>query len=243
MNFETTQKASHVFFTLLKERIIDEQHECFDLYHESNVRETVLLLADQSKTQIIESPKRIHLVTKASDSLFATNFTHFKEKYKEVENKKTFHLISIILMSFLAQIDHNQASRIRSQNEGITYYALERSISDLMAKWETILIEDEEYGKERKIDMRNSFVTWTNMEVDIESKSVKRATKKTRIGLIAMAMKLLEDEKLLVVLDKDSIPKAFPKTELFERIDYLYHDYERYEEMKQWLEMEELTHA
>ena len=45
-------------------------------------------------------------------------------------------------------------------------------------------------------------------------------------------MRLLETEGLVVILDRDDIPKAIPKPELFERIEYLYHDYDRYEMFK-----------
>ncbi len=41
---------------------------------------------------------------------------------------------------------------------------------------------------------------------------LKKANKRTRIGLIASSMRLLETEGLIVILDRDDIPKAIPKT-------------------------------
>src|SRR3954465_4958734 len=119
MNNEIIKKASHVYFTLLKEKVIDETSEHFQTYYEPEVRQTVLLLADESGTYIIESPKRIHLVVQPAGSVFATNFTHMKDKHKQIENKKYFHLISVVIMTFLAAIDRNQAAKIRTQREGI----------------------------------------------------------------------------------------------------------------------------
>ena len=92
MNAETIKKASAVYFTLLKEKVIDETSEHFQTYFEPEVRQTVLLLADESGTYIIESPKRIHLVVQPTGSVFATNFTHMREKHRQIETKKHFHL-------------------------------------------------------------------------------------------------------------------------------------------------------
>jgi hypothetical protein len=243
MNAETIKRASAVYFTLLKEKVIDENSEHFQTFFDPEVRQTVLLLADESGAYIIESPKRIHLVVQPTGSVFATNFTHLKEKHRQVETKKHFHLISMIIMSFLAAIDRNQAARIRTKREGISYYALERNVNDLIMNWESILKAKPTFGEEERIDMKEMVTTWKYMEVDTEDYGMKKGNRRTRIGLIASAMRLLETEGLIVILDRDDIPKVIPKAELFERIEYLYHDYDRYEQLKKLMTTEEDEHA
>jgi hypothetical protein len=243
MNAETIKKASAVYFTLLKEKVIDENSEHFQTYFDPEVRQTVLLLADESGTYIIEAPKRIHLVVQPTGSVFATNFTHLKEKHKQVETKKHFHLVSIVIMSFLAAIDRNQAAKIRTKREGISYYALERQVNDLIIKWESILKTEPNFGEEERIDMKEVVTTWKYMEVDTDDFGLKKGNRRTRIGLIAGAMRLLESEGLIVILDRDDIAKVIPKQELFERIEYLYHDYDRYELFKKLMTSEEDEHA
>jgi hypothetical protein len=243
MNADTIKKASAVYFTLLKEKVIDENSEHFQAYFIPEVRQTVLLLADESGTYIIESPKRIQLVVQPTGSVFATNFTHLKEKHRQVETKKHFHLMSVVIMSFLAAIDRNQAAKIRTKREGISYYALERQVNDLIMNWDSILKAKPTFGEEERIDMKEVVTTWKYMEVDTEDYAVKKGNRRTRIGLIAGAMRLLETEGLIVILDRDDIPKAIPKQELFERIEYLYHDYDRYELFKKLMTSEEDEHA
>jgi hypothetical protein len=243
MNAETIKKASVIYFSLLKDKAIDENSEHFQTYFDPEVRQTVLLLADESGTYIIESPKRIQLVVQPTGSVFATNFTHMKEKHKQIETKKHFHLISIVIMAFLATIDLNQAAKIRTKREGISYYALERQVNDLIMNWDNILKAKPTFGEEERIDMKEVVTTWKYMEVDTEDYGVKKANKRTRIGLIASSMRLLETEGLIVILDRDDIPKAIPKNELFERIEYLYHDYDRYELFKKLMTTEENEHA
>ncbi|MFJ5713033.1 DUF6063 family protein [Neobacillus sp. NPDC093127] len=243
MNAESIKKASAIYFTLLKDRVIDENSEHFQTYFDPEVRQTVLLLADESGTYIIESPKRIHLVVQPTGSVFATNFTHMKEKHKQVETKKHFHLMSVVIMSFLAAIDRNQAAKIRTKREGISYYALERLVNDLITNWESILKVKPAFGEEERIDMKEVVILWKYMEVDTDDYALKKANRRTRIGLIASSMRLLETEGLIVILDRDDIPKVIPKQELFERIEYLYHDYDRYELFKKLMTVEEDEHA
>jgi hypothetical protein len=243
MNAESIKKATTVYFTLLKDKVIDENSEHFQTYFDPEVRQTVLLLADESGTYIIEAPKRIHLVVQPTGSVFATNFTHLKDKHKQVETKKHFHLISIVIMSFLAAIDRNQAAKIRTKREGISYYALERQVNDLISKWESILKTQPTFGEEERIDMKEVVTTWKYMEVDSDDFGIKKGNRRTRIGLIAGAMRLLETEGLIVILDRDDIAKVIPKSELFERIEYLYHDYDRYELIKKLMTAEEDEHA
>ena len=243
MNTETIKKASTIYFTLLKDKVIDENSEHFQTYFDPEVRQTVLLLADESGTYIIESPKRIQIVVQPTGSVFATNFTHMKEKHKQIETKKHFHLISVVIMAFLASVDRNQAARIRMKREGISYYALERLVNDLMMNWDSILKTKPTFGEAERIDMKEVVTTWKYMEVDTEDYGFKKANKRTRIGLIASSMRLLETEGLIVILDRDDIPKVIPKNELFERIEYLYHDYDRYELFKKLMTVVEDEHA
>jgi len=240
MNAETVKKASAVYFTLLKEKVIDENSEHFQIYFEPEVRQAVLLLADESGTYIIEAPKRIQLVVQPTGSVFATNFTHMKYKHKQVETKKHFHLISVIIMAFLSTIDRNQAAKIRTKREGISFYALERQVNDLIVNWDSILKSNPTYGEDVQIDMKEVVTTWKYMEVDTDDYGSKKGNRRTRIGLIASSMRLLETEGLIVILDRDDIPKAIPKQELFERIEYLYHDYDRYELFKKVMTDEEV---
>ena len=240
MNSETIKKASAIYFSLLKEKVIDESSEHFQSYFEPDVRQTVLLLADESGTFIIETPKRIHLVVQPTGSVFATNFTHMKEKHKQIETKKHFHLISIVIMAFLATIDRNQAAKVRTKREGISYYALERQVNDSIMNWDSQLKGNPSFGEVERIDVKEIVTMWKYMEVDSDDFGTKKGNRRTRIGLITTAMRLLESEGLVVILDRDDIPKAIPKPELFERIEYLYHDYDRYEMFKKLMNTEEV---
>src|SRR5699024_10524452 len=133
---------------------------------EPDVRQAVLLMADESGTYIIEAPKRIHIIAQPTGSVFATNFTHMRERHKQIERKKHFHLMSVILMSFLASIDQNEAAKVRTKREGMSYYSLERQVNELIMTWDQHVKNNPTYGHEEEINMADIVTLWKYMEID-----------------------------------------------------------------------------
>jgi hypothetical protein len=237
---EELQKGSQVFFQLLSNRILNSDSEFYQMYYNfPEVKEVVITLAKESNTQIIQAHNRLHLVSKRDESIFATNFTHLKSKYSEIENKKYFHLISVIIMVFLAEVDKEKATQLKWQQQGITYYSIEQSVTKLLNHWNSKLKEDDTYGIQKGVNMKEIIDLWMHSEIKIEKKnqsSKLRANKRSKLGFITSAFNLLEDEMLVFIADKDEVPKVIPKTELYERLQYLYHNHERYQELKEIIE-------
>lgn len=237
---EELQKGSQVFFQLLSNRILESDNEYYQIfYNVPEIKEVVATLAKESNTQIIQAHNRLHLVSNRDESIFATNFTHLKSKYSEIENKKYFYLISTIIMVFLSEVDKEKATQLKWQQQGLTFYSIENSVSKLLSHWDAKLNEDNSYGIKKGVSMREIIDLWNGYEIKIDGKNRSkkiRPNKKSKLGFITTAFNLLEDEKLVFVADKDEIPKVIPKTELYERLQYLYHNHERYQEFKEIIE-------
>ncbi|CAH0345730.1 DUF6063 family protein [Bacillus sp. CECT 9360] len=237
---EELQKGSQIFFQLLSNRILGSDSEYYQIYYNvPEIKEVVTTLAKESNTQIIQAHNRLHLVSKKDESIFATNFTHLKSKYSEIENKKYFHLISTIIMVFLAEVDKEKATQLKWQQQGMTFYSIEHSVSKLLSHWDAKLKDNDTYGIQKGVNMREIIDLWNGYEIKIEGKKLStkiRPNKKSKLGFITTAFNLLEDEKLVFVADKDDIPKVIPKTELYERLQYLYHNHDRYQEFKEIIE-------
>ncbi|MGP4073278.1 DUF6063 family protein [Piscibacillus sp. B03] len=231
MDVETMKIASNIFFTLLDQKVLTDEDERFKQYSEPDVRSAVNVMADESKTYIIETQTKLHLVTKPDGSVFATHFSHLKSKYPDVENKKKFNLISMIIMTYLAEIDQSVASKWKRKREGITYYVIEQQVSKLIQQWEQTLNENPEFSKEKGIAMNEIITLWHNLETLDERD--QRPNRRTRIGIIMTAMKLLKDEGLVHITEMEDIHHIFPKDELFERVESYYQNQRRYQEVKQ----------
>lgn len=218
--------------------------EYFDVYYEDNVRDIVRMIADQAQTRIVEAETRLHLVAKANGSVFATNFSHLKQRYKEIENKKYYHLIMIILMTYIAEIDRSKAIKLAVERDGMTYYSIIESVNRLINTWKDKLKADPEFAQDKGIAMKDIVDLWDHTEVTTEKdKLTGRANLKTQVGIVTTAMRLLEDEKLIYIADTENISKVFPRPELFERVEAIYHHQERYQEMKEFIEQEEKRNA
>ncbi|QGG57832.1 DUF6063 family protein [Paenibacillus sp. B01] len=244
MDIESMKKASAVYFHMLKKKMIEDSDELYNMYFEPTVRESVRMLADQSGTQVIEAHKRLHLIAKAGGSVFATNFTHLRSRHKDIENKKHFYAVSIVIMAFMAEIDRNQAAKIKTRREGVTFFMIERAVTSLMDQWEVKIAQDSMAEKRSGLAMRDMVTLWKNLEPESERGVFTRPNKKTRMGLIKTAFKLLEDEGLVYIADRDQPGiKAFPSLELFDRLEYLYGDQDRYEEIKSIVARQEESYA
>jgi len=231
---ENIQKASQVFFYLLKNKIVPINDTFGNEYIENlEVREIVKTMADEAGLLVFHIGGNVHLVSNPDNSIFATSYTHMKEKYKGLKKKKYFYLANIIICIFLSEVDKEKFVRIRVEEEGISYYKLEDIITKTIESWKKRNDEEENFSKDWALAIDDIYTLWTlelshskpsNSEELPFSKSID-----TRLGFIHEALKPLKDEGLIVDMMKES--RIIPKDELYERLNYLYHSQERYEEI------------
>ena len=132
-----------------------------------------------------------------------------KEKHKQIETKKHFHLMSIVIMAFLGRLTETKRQRF-GQSGKDQLYALERQVNDLFMNWDSLLKGNQSFGEVERIDVKEMVTMWKYMGVNSDDFGSKKGNRRTRIGLITTAMRLLETEGLVVILDRDDIPKAIP---------------------------------
>lgn len=232
------QDAAKIFFQLLNQKILTTNDPIITPYFDEDgdgVRAALKILADESGTRIIQTAERIHLVARPEGSIFATSFTHLKKKYSDVENKKYFYLINQIIFVFLTEIDIPSTSTVRWEHSGVSYYLLEKNMSQLLSQWkkeneETAGKFSEAYG----LAVQEMAELWESMAVDSEQENKDErltATRKTHIGLIHMAMRLLRDEELVYIVEDEK--RVIPKKELYERLEDGYNQQARYEELRE----------
>ncbi|SDC66957.1 DUF6063 family protein [Shouchella lonarensis] len=239
MEIEIHRKGLNLFFELLRVKVVHDKDELFNDFQDERIKDYLNMIAAESGTRIIYSNNRVQIITKGKGSTFATNFTHLKTKFS-VENKDEFNLISIIIVTYLANVDNEGG--LHQNNLGLTYYGLERAVYKLMENWRKKAREGEDKAEEVSIDMKKMVDLWFNLEVKNETKKkTNRITKdkKSRIGLVAWAMSLLRDEGLIYITDQEGMPRAIPKYELFDRLEQVYHHQHRFQEVKELIEESE----
>lgn len=239
IGIEEIQKGSQIYFELLKKKVIEATHPYFQDYMDSpDVQDVIRELADNSGTSILLTHTRIHLIANKDSEIFATNLTHLKSKYSAVENKRSWNLLTMIMMTYLVNIEETSVYS-RTDHDGITYHYLESLVTQTLTNWMNAHKEDDSYPRKYAISMSEIIEFWFNLEVNDENRKKNepiRGNHKSRIGYIHIALSVLKEEGLVFIADKDSVPRAIPTMLLFERLDGMYQDDARFNEIKEIIE-------
>lgn len=231
---EHLTEASALFFELLRRRMIPNQDRALLPYQEKDeVREALKLLTEEAGVWVVQGAQHVHLVSRPEGSAFATSFTHMKRRYPDVETKKYFHVINVILLVFLAEVDVEASRRLRWESNGISYYQLEKQVDAVLAQWSKQQSETEgAFSRSWGLAVEEMGELWRTMAVDDESDRDRLSgNRRTHLGLIHMALRLLKDEGLLYIVEDEK--RAIPRNELYERLEAVYHHQDRYREMKE----------
>lgn len=229
---EEIRLASELFFHLLNNRVLPINDTLASEYNDNNeVREIINIMAKEAGVRIFGTRENLHLVSEKESSIFATTYTQMRDKYNRLYRKKHFHLANIIISIYLAEIDRENNFSFRVEDAAISYYKLEEIISSTLDSWKK-RNKDEDFSEDFAIAIDEIHDLWT-VEMS-HSKPNKDGSgfslsPQTRLGFINEALKPLEHEKLIINLHRES--KIIPKDELYERLDYLYHGGDRYNEI------------
>ena len=235
---EDIRLASELFFHLLNNRILPLNDVLASEYGDNNqVREIVNTMAREAGLHVFGTRENLHLVSEKENSIFATTYTQMKEKFNRLNRKKHFHLANIIISIYLAEIDRESNFNFRIEDAGISYYKLEEVITETLEAWKK-RNEEEDFSEDFALAIDEIHHLWT-VEMS-HSRPRKDGTgfslsSQTRLGFINEALKPLEHENLIINLHGES--KIIPKNELYERLDYLYHGGDRYEEIMELIKI------
>jgi hypothetical protein len=164
--------------------------------------------------------------------VFATSFTQMKKRYPDIETKRYFHLMNVILLVFLAEVDVEATKRLRWESNGVSYYQLEKQVNAVLEQWSKKQDETEKaFSLSWGLAVDEMAELWRTMPVDDDNERERlTCNRRTHLGIIHMALRLLKDENLLYIAEDEK--RAIPRSELYERLEAVYHHQERYREMK-----------
>ena len=194
-------------------------------------------MASEAGLHVFATRENLHLVSEKENSIFATTYTQMKEKFNRLNRKKHFHLANIIISIYLAEIDRESNFNFRIEDAGISYYKLEEVITETLEDWKK-RNEEEDFSENFALAIDEIHHLWT-VEMS-HSRPRKDGTgfslsSQTRLGFINEALKPLEHENLIINLHGES--KIIPKNELYERLDYLYHGGDRFDEIMELIKI------
>lgn len=230
---EDIRKASELFFHLLKNRVLPASDILTVQFYDNNdISEIVKNMAEQGGLRVFATRQNLHLVAEGEGSIFATTYTHMRERYNKLYRKKHFYLANIIICIYLSEIDQENNFSFRIEDASISFYKLEEIITDTLDSWKKRNEEEESFSKDFAIAIDEIYSLWTvEMSHSKEGKDGVgfSLSSHTRLGFINEALKPLEQEGLIINLVNEN--KIIPKEELYERLENLYHGGDRYNEI------------
>lgn len=230
---EDIRRASELFFYLLKNRIVPANDILASQFYDNNeIREIINNMAEEGGLKVFGTRENLHLVSEKENSIFATTYTQMRERYRRLDRKKHFYLANIIISIYLAEIDRDNNFSFRIEDAGLSYYKLEEIVTNTLDSWKKRSLEEESFSKDFAISIDEIHTLWT-----VEMSHSKEGTDGvgfslstgTRLGFINEAIKPLENEGLIINLYKEN--RIIPKDELYERLEFIYHGGDRYEEI------------
>jgi hypothetical protein len=230
---EYLSQASGVFFELLRRRMVpNHDRTLLPFFEREEVREAMKLIADEAGVLVVQGPQHVHLVSRPEGSVFATSFTQMRKRYPDVETKRYFHLMNVILLVFLAEVDVEATKRLRWESNGVSYYQLEKQVNAVLEQWSKKQDETEKaFSLSWGLAVDEMAELWRTMPVDDDNERERlTGNRRTHLGIIHMALRMLKDENLLYIAEDEK--RAIPRSELYERLEAVYHQQERFREMK-----------
>ena len=236
MSLESVDVASDIYFTLLKNKKIDRDDDKIQPYLEnSSVREAVNIIARNSGTQILEGMSSVQIVVLPEGSLYATSYTHLKERFSGFQNKQEFNLVRFILMIYIAEVDSSLLTRSLAESDGMSFEKIMMITDETFQLITEKLNDDTE--KNWGLPIKQLIELWNLKDPKEDEKDSFNPSTKTKQGLILHGMRLLESEKVLRIYKEGEEYIIFPNEELYERIEQIFHNSERFQHIKSLLLM------
>jgi len=238
---EDIQNASALFFRLLKENIVSIRESLAEEYmNNSEIREIIHTMAIEADLRVFNTRENLHLVSTANGSIFANSYTQMKQKYKDLKSKKYFYLANIIICVFLSEVDKENNIRVRWEEEGVSYAKLEDLVNSTISLWKNRESDEEGFSQNWGIALGEIDEVWNKDFSPMKNSKTKGTidvvnTKGNRFSFIYTALKPLADQKL--IYNNINELRIIPKAELYERLDKIYHNQDRYKEFMALIEV------
>lgn len=231
---ESLDTVDQIYSSLLVKRAI-KNTDILVVHYKEN--ETIRqILKNRSKTEgneILEGGEYLHLIAR-ENSIYASSFTVFKEKYPHIETRRVLHLIGLIHFTFFSESSTDiTSSQIDWLHNGISYYKLIEQVDKVINQlYERQLNSKGDFSRSFSIAIDDIYHLWKNKDIDRPARKNMPSNTKTKFGLIHTAMKILQDDALVFIKIIKNNAEAVPTSILHERLDLQFNNNSKFQEIK-----------
>lgn len=229
---EIQKTAGDLFFTLLDKGYLPCDNFLVTSYIDSEeMRSYVKALTDSAGVRIIKREKYIHMLVNPQQSIFASSLTDLKKSVKSYESKIDLYLMGVIWLILFSEADTSMSTKIRWENEGITYQQLEELTTKVLNHWKSIDDKnDGMFSVEWSLAIKDLHNKWKLLHYSKEINEKVRYTKMTKLGIIDTAMKVLEKDKMVFIRRLSQTSIVTPTVVFYERLQARFGSLGRYQD-------------
>lgn len=241
ISVESQKIASDLMANLLVNKYISRDHPLALSYTESeDVRNCIWQIADSFGIRVEMKSKYLHLLARPDRSIFANSISEMRKNVKNYESKIDLYLMGFIWMIVFAEADTEMSTKIRWEDEGLTYQQIEVLTTKALA---TLKKRDEDtsdaFSKDWSLSTKRMYDKWRLLNYNKTVNGRLSYSKSTKFGMIHSAMQILEKEKLVFIRNFSKTTIVTPANVFYERLQICFGNLDstknRYEKLKELL--------
>lgn len=221
-----------IYFQLVNNGFVDAKEEEGLLYFsDAAIRSFIKHCANASGTEVLEGSDYIHLVASDNGSLFSTPYSQLKHKIG-FENQEQFHVLCIIALVYLAEVDADIVMKNQMDIEGTSYYKLIKDVENVLDEWTEKIESDTKFEEQWGINIREIVNLFSTKNLKDEKATKLLPSFKTKSAIVHMLMKFLEDNNLVRIYPTMGTFTVYPTDILYERMNLAYRDDTRFKSIR-----------
>lgn len=233
MNIAQIEKAAFELVACLwQKKYLPNDHILVLPYIESQeVRECVRRLSENFGLKVVRQEKHIHILVQPHSSFHTNPISELKKSVKGYEYRVDLYLMGVVWMVICSEADNDIDSKIKWENEGLSYGEIEELVTKTLNYWYEVDKESEgTFSKEWSLAVKEMHKKWKLLRYQKLENGRVSYIKDSKFGLIDGAVKELEKDKMVFIERTAQTSRVTPMPVFFERLRARFGNMDRYQE-------------
>lgn len=224
--------AAQLMAALLAKKYLPIEDKLVHSYIESQeVRTCVRRFADCFGVRVVRKEKNIHMLVQPKISIFTNPLDELKRSTKTYRSRTDLYLLGLVFMVIFAEADNDIPSKIKWENDGISYGEIEELVTEALNYWHQLnLKSDGTFSEEWSLAVNDMYNKWRLLPYNKSEKGRVTYVKDTKFGVIESAARELEKDKMIFIERTTLTSKLTPTPVFFERLKARFGNMDNYQD-------------
>lgn len=240
MNQSQIETATYELFTaLLQNKYLTNDNPIVFPYIESQeVRSSMRRLANSFGVKVIRQDKYVHIMVQPHSSIFTSPLSELKRTVKTYGNRLDLYLKGVIWMVIFNEADNDVSTKIKWENEGLSYHQIEELVSNILQHWYDINQEQEgKFSEDWALAVNDMYDKWRLLRYSKEENGRIFYTKESKLGMIDGAARELEKDRMVFIERTTKTSRLTPTPVFFERLKARFGNLDKYQDRYEMMKL------